>query len=291
MTQSTILPNKLRHSWQFQAIGTEWSIETAEPLGELQDEITKRIEIFDRTYSRFRDDSLVAQVSRSAGEYHFPSDVLQMIELYRSLYNATDGAMTPLVGSALVESGYDKDYSFKPGRIHDISAWDDVMKWHGAAVDMKVPVVLDFGAAGKGYLVDIVADLLNKNGHDIYVIDASGDVCVRGMSQTIGLEHPDDPSRVVGVATVSNVSLCASATNRRVWGEWHHVINARTAKSVDTIVATWVVADSTMIADGIATALFFVDPDKLSQWNFEYVRMDKHGRIDKSAGFVGELFA
>ena len=38
------------------------------------------------------------------------------------------------------------------------------------------PIVLDVGAAGKGYLVDIIATLLED--HDIYdyTIDASGDI-------------------------------------------------------------------------------------------------------------------
>lgn len=281
----------MMHVWKFEAIGTQWSVETAKPLGEAAQEISERIETFDRTYSRFRDDSSVTKVGQSAGEYHFPIDVEKMIEVYRSLYEATDGAVSPLVGTALSEAGYDKDYSLKPGLVNDVPAWDDVMAWNGTNVKTNQRVLLDFGAAGKGYLIDIVAGILEQAGHDTYIIDASGDIRVRGTSQNIGLENPYDPGSVVGVANVENASLCASATNRRAWGQWHHVIDAKTARPANDIVATWVVADDAMIADGLATALFFVDADKMTQWNFEYVRLDKHGHIDKSAGFVGELFA
>lgn len=279
------------NAWQFEAIGTQWSIETAEPLGDTARKIAERIEEFDQTYSRFRDDSLVTKISQSAGEYHFPIDVEKMVELYRSLCTATDGAMTPLVGSVLVEAGYDKDYSLQTKAVHDVPMWDDAMEWNGSTVKTKAPVVLDFGAMGKGYLIDIIAEILEREEFDTYVIDASGDVRVRGTSQNIGLENPFDTNSVIGTVQIKNASLCASATNRRAWGEWHHVINAKTAKPVDDIVATWVVADDTMVADAMATALFFVDADKLREWDFEYVRLDKHGCIDKSPGFVGELFA
>jgi thiamine biosynthesis lipoprotein len=284
-------PSKLKHKWQFEAIGTSWSIETARPLGDFQQEIAKRIDEYDQTYSRFRTDSLVTKIGQTAGRYHFPADAEKMISLYRSLYDATDGAVSPLVGSALSEAGYDREYSLAPGIVHDVPAWDDVMQWSGVDVATKRPVLLDFGAAGKGYLVDIVADIIKQGGHDIFVIDASGDIYIYGTSQEIGLENPYDNESVVGVARVGNASLCASATNRRAWGEWHHVIDAKTARPTNDYVATWVVAESAMVADGLATALFFVDPDKLYDWDFEYVRLDNHGRIEKSQGFVGELFA
>src|SRR5687767_1361023 len=49
-------------TFTFDAIGTRWCIDTEEPLrGEVRDRILDRIQRFDRTYSRFRPDSLVAQ--------------------------------------------------------------------------------------------------------------------------------------------------------------------------------------------------------------------------------------
>ena len=90
--------------WQFDAIGTRWSIDTGRPVeAALREIIERRIEGFDRTYSRFRDDSLVAKIAEKSGEYDFPADVEKLIRFYRELYDATDGAVSPLVGNALVE--------------------------------------------------------------------------------------------------------------------------------------------------------------------------------------------
>jgi FAD:protein FMN transferase len=66
-----------RSMFAFDATGTQWEIETLEPLGrQLQQRILDRIEEFDTTYSRFRPDSLVSQVAASEGGcFTFPDPV------------------------------------------------------------------------------------------------------------------------------------------------------------------------------------------------------------------------
>ena len=282
-------PNK--HSLKFEAIGTWWSIETAKSIdSKLEKRIMQRIDEFDKTYSRFRVDSLVSKIADRAGEYDFPFDAEKLVDLYRKLYEVTDGSVSPLVGGALADAGYDKQYSLIPGVIRAVPEWDEVMSWNGTHATISQAVTLDFGAAGKGYLVDIIGELLEQDGYTEYVIDASGDVKVRGVSEIIGLENPHDSESVIGTMQVVNASLCASATNRRAWGQWHHIINAHTGKPVSDVIATWVSASSTLEADGLATALFFVDPSRLQKWDFSHVRLLADGRIEHSPNFVGELF-
>lgn len=255
--------------------------------------IQDRIEAFDRAYSRFRDDSIVAQMSRQAGEYEFPDDAVQLMDFYRALYDATNGRVTPLIGQALAQSGYDKEYSFRQKQVSAIPQWDDVMQWQGNVVTTRQPIVLDVGAAGKGYLVDIIGEILEMHGAAAYVIDASGDVRHRGNeSDVVGLENPSDSSRVIGVMNLKNASLCASATNRRTWGsDMHHVFDPASASPTRDVAATWVMANDTMTADGLATALFFVDGDQLSKdWDFQYVRLMTDGKLSHSHEFMGELF-
>lgn len=287
---STTSKPKPRHSWQFDAIGTRWSIETARPIDDVKQHITERIELFDRIYSRFRDDSLVTRMSGVAGTYEFPQDAKALFQIYRKLYEATDGAVSPLVGDVLSAAGYDRDYSLVPSAVLIAPAWDDAMKFESGKLMTNQPLLLDFGAAGKGYLVDIIAGLLERDGYDSYVVDASGDVRVRKSEQVIGLENPYDASSVIGAVKIDNASLCASATNRRAWGEWHHVVDPRTGRPVRDVAATWVIAARAVEADALATALFFVPADKLTQWDFQYVRLLADGSIERSHDFVGELY-
>ena len=93
------------------------------------------------------------------------------------------------------------------------------------------------------------------------MVDASGDLRVRGAaSERIALEHPADPTKAIGVVELRDGALCASASNRRAWGDGlHHVIDAVTGLPTAAVIATWALAPDALHADGLATALFF-DP-------------------------------
>ncbi|MFW8745350.1 FAD:protein FMN transferase, partial [Mesorhizobium japonicum] len=57
-------------------------------------------------------------------------------------------------------------------------------------------------------------------------------------------------------------------------------------------VATWAIASTAMVADGVATALFFdLDPALLARHGIEYVRMFADGRVEHSPALPGEVFA
>ena len=283
----------LKHRYCFEALGTQWAIDTAEEISpSLKTIILGRIDAFDKIYSRFRDDSLVTIISKKAGEYAFPTDVKKLFDFYKSLYDVTNGKVTPLIGDMIARAGYDATYSFQPQPQRPVLAWDEAMSWNGSILTTSQPVTLDIGAAGKGYAVDIVASILDEYINE-YVIDASGDMRHKGVGDnTVGLEHPYDPAKVIGSVEVQNKSLCASASNRRSWGEgMHHIFNPNKMAPTQEIVATWVIADEAMIADGLATALFFVKAEKLSsQYDFEYVRMHANGSVEYSPYFNGKLF-
>jgi thiamine biosynthesis lipoprotein len=279
----------------FEAIGAPWRITTPGRLSaRVVDSITARIEDFDAVYSRFRADSLVTQIATEPGTWHFPSDAAPLFSLYRTLYYATEGAMSPLVGGRLESLGYDRDYTLRPrDEVVDVPVWDDIMRWDGERLTTTEPVLVDVGAAGKGYLVDLVAEVLEDAGIHEYLIDASGDLVHRGDTPVrVGLEHPFDPTQAIGICELSNAALCASAAGRRSWGEGlHHILDATTGRPTFTVSATWALGQSGLQADGLATALFFASAPALTiSYKFEYVRMFPDSRIEYSRSFPGELF-
>ena len=70
------------------------------------------------------------------------------------------------------------------------------------------------------------------------------------------------------------------------------MIDAITGLPTDSVIATWAVAPTGLVADGLATALFFADPVGLAdRFDFEWVRMLYSGEVQSSAGFDGEVFA
>jgi thiamine biosynthesis lipoprotein len=292
-------------TFSFEAIGTRWEIETDEPLSRgVQERVLGRVERFDATYSRFRADSLVARVAAApaGGRFEFPEDSIALFDLYDRLHAATAGAVDPLVGRDLELLGYDSAYSLTPApeavraeaHAQGRPAWPKDVHREGTTLVTRRPLVIDVGAAGKGYLVDLVSGILGEAGFDPFVVDGGGDLRHRGASGIrVGLEHPFEPGLVIGVGNLHDRALCASAVNRRAWGDGlHHVLDARTGVPVRDVAATWVVADDAATADGLATALFFTKGDRLAEaFRFSFVRMFADGRAEISRDFDGELFS
>lgn len=279
----------------FDAIGTRWRIDTR---GELDPAthaaVIVRCAAFDAVWSRFRTDSVVGRIATSAGVRALPREADDLLSLYRELYERTDGAVSPLVGRALEQHGYDRAYTLRvDADIAPVPRWDDALAWNPPLLETARPVVVDVGAAGKGYLVDLVADVLREHGVEEFTIDASGDILhTDPRPMRVALENPRDPSLAIGVATLATGALCASASNRRAWPGAHHILDAITGRPTDRVIATWVTAASALVADGLATALFFVGPERLvSGFEFDYVRMLASGAVESSPGFRGEVFA
>lgn len=293
--QATTAANANRSRFDFEAIGTHWQIETPEALtSSVQAAIADRVEFFDHTYSRFRSDSLVSRLASGTDEVQFPEDAPALFDLYARLYAATDGAMTPLAGASLERLGYDRAYRFTAsGPPLRSPRWEDVLTVSGSRVKLTVPSMLDVGAAGKGHLVDIVGGILRASAVNEFLINASGDILKSGgLPDRVALEHPYDSTKAIGIVELTGGAICASASNRRIWGEGlHHVVDGLTGEPVREVVATWVLAEEAITADALATALFFVDAERLeSDFDFRYVRMLTDGRADYSVDLPGELF-
>lgn len=284
-------------------VGDEPSVET------MRRDIAALIDGYESVLSRFRCDSTVAAMRAGGGTFDFPDWAGPLFDLCDVLCAATDGAFDPCVGEDLIRLGYDARYSFTMapgaggtlGAIHGRSTWRGDVERRGTATLVTTrPVALDFGACGKGYLVDLIAAVLREHAPLVggFVIDAGGDLLVETEAPiAIGLEDPRDPNDAVGVARVRCGAFCASAPSRRRWTATapgvgtpvavHHLIDAVSGTPVDDVAATWVhvPADGlravprvtgaharaarlspmfpTALADGLATALFTTDPNVL----------------------------
>lgn len=283
----------------FEAIGTTWRIDIADSYNEaLQQEalraVLARIAEFDKNYSRFRNDSLISTMARHAGVYILPPDAQPMFDLYHALYTLTGGAFTPLIGQVLVDAGYDATYSLKPGKLTPPPSWDEAMVYTFPTLTMHKPALLDVGACGKGYLIDLVGEIFQRFGIHSFCVDAGGDMLYANPSQTplrVGLEHPHDVHQVIGVAEVLPGSICGSAGNRRAWGEFHHTIDPRTLSSPKQVLATWTIAPTALVANALATCLFFLPPETLhAKYDFAHCMLYPDMSIHASPNFPAEFF-
>lgn len=283
------------HTYSFEAIGTSWFIvlkdEVVSPKN-LEKKILQRIASYDKNYSRFREDSLIFKMSEEKGTYTLPHDAKKMFDLYEKLYSLTNGHITPLIGNLMEEVGYDRQYSLVEGSPQKSPKWDEALRYKYPEIEIRKPVLIDVGAAGKGYLIDIVAGILEKEGVKEYMINAGGDIVYKGGKPLkVGLEHPSDEKKVIGVVELVRGSICSSAGNRRAWGKYHHIVDPHRLVSPKKILSVWVVAEEALLADALATSLFFVSPETLlSEFSFEYFMLTDTLEIEKSEHFPASLF-
>jgi thiamine biosynthesis lipoprotein len=300
----------------YESMGTSWEISiwdeiSDEELKIIKKEVFEMSDNFDNTYSRFIRSSLVWKIAESAGVYEVPKDFVNMLKMYMDFYEPCQKKLNPLIGFTISDLGYDDVYSLKEKA--DIRPTPDLfetveilegLEGHLSSFKIKTaqPVLFDFGALGKGYFVDKISDYLKNKGIKRFLVNGSGDIYYSGGADkeekipiTVGLEHPSDQTKVIGTTEIKEGSMCASGTNRRKWGEYHHVIDPLTARSTPTeqgIIAVWVIAHSATLADALASCLFFVQPERLIEkgFVFEYVIMNADNLIKKSEGWKGGLF-
>jgi len=290
-----------RPSSRFQAIGTRWQLDTDRPLdaadlGAVHDRIAR----FDADWSRFRDDSWVSRVAASGmGEYDLPADAGPLLAAYDVAARCTDGAVSPLVGRALEDLGYDAGYRLRPHRdqtgdllVRPAPPWSAIRRTDDR-ITLPADTLIDVGAAGKGYLVDLVVELLRGREFDPVTVDAGGDIRVLGGPLAVALEDPDDPTRALGLLRVTDGAIAGSAPNRRAWGPGlHHVVDARTGRPTTGVRATWAIGPDALTADIAATALFFAEPDLVAaRFGVRYVVLDADRRLRWSLDLGGEVFA
>ncbi len=286
--KSAVKPSP-KSSVTFDAIGTRWQIDCEDVHNRLP-QIKAIIDSYDQAFSRFRPDSFISKMSQRHGTFTMPEHGYELLSFYSQMHKATGGLVTPLIGQTLSDLGYDAKYSLVPNEDISITKqWGDVLSFNEAEISIEEPTLLDFGAAGKGQLVDLISDFLGATNQS-YCVDAGGDIRLN-QKLAIGLENPDNFDEVIGVAQLNRGSLCGSAGNRRNWGSYNHIINPVNSQSPERIKATWVYTDTAMIADGLATCLFFSDPTELRNYfSFEFVILYSDNSAQVSDNFPGELF-
>lgn len=310
------------------ALGTGIIISSSKPIPQrVQKKIRAFIEEYERTLSRFRADSLVSRIARAehGGEFEFPTWAQPLFALYSEFYAATHGAFDACIGADLLALGYNNSVQFIPqseageGKDENISSgswskyhralpvtWADISQDSGSAtLCTNQPVQLDFGAAGKGYFVDLVTQVIKEelsgdspsNSDSLsdfdFLVNAGGDMraCFSKENSQIkvALENPFDATQAVGVASITSGALCASSNARRRWKVKEasclgkdasgfesnliatHLINALDGIPACDLCASWAYvprktcAFPTAYADALATALFVSQENDLQK--------------------------
>jgi thiamine biosynthesis lipoprotein len=134
---------------------------------------------------------------------------------------------------------------------------------------------LDLSSVAKGYGVDRVASVLRSWGIRRFLVEIGGEVFASGEKSPgkpwrVGINTPERNAPVDQVATVVELRDKALATSgdyrnyREVDGRFFsHILDPRTGRPTSNgVISVSVLADSCALADGLATALMVMGPEK-----------------------------
>ena len=333
------------------ALGTGIIISSSVPISQrVQKRIRDFIEEYESVLSRFRADSLVSRMARAehGGEFEFPAWAQPLFALYSEFYAATHGAFDACIGADLLAFGYSNSVHFIPqsaagsGKNENSSidswsnyrralpvTWADILQG-GCSTTLctNQPVQLDFGAAGKGYFVDLVTQIIkeelsgdspsNSDSHADFdfLVNAGGDMRAYFSEENsqikVALENPFDTTQAIGVASIASGALCASSNARRRWKVKDvsgfesnliatHLINALDGIPACDLCASWAYIPAktcdfpTAYADAIASALFVSKESDLQKIvqnvGAEFAVMLPNYALRKTCAFPARFFA
>ena len=102
---------------------------------------------------------------------------------------------------------------------------------------MHGDILLEFGGVGKGYLIDVIKNMLEI--YPRFLINFGGDMYGRGRWM-IGLESPFASDEVIGTLILDDHFLACSAGTRRKWGTHHHLIDPHTGESANSVITSYI---------------------------------------------------
>lgn len=129
---------------------------------------------------------------------------------------------------------------------------------------------IDLNSIAKGYVVDMIAEWLDEQGSQNYIVEVGGEIRAKGVNARgtvwrVGVDSPFDNNQTPGqyqqhVVQISGAALATSGNYRRFYyndnGERiSHTINPQTGRSQTTsLLSATVIAPRCATADALATA-------------------------------------
>ena len=285
-----------------QGIGTHWWFElhnTTNTSEYYRNIICDEINKFEKSYSRFLPDSLVSQLNKQQILANPPTELIALLTICSQYYGLTNGSFNPALGEILENRGYDIEYSFEhKSKPETLVNFDDLVILNDSEIRLNGSGNIDLGGLGKGFLIDKLADIFcHELDLNSFLINGGGDIYVSSDYQKeVILEHPFTPGYTMGSIDLQGQSLGCSSNQKRNWktkntGEtFGHIIDPWDINKYINL-ASFVVADTAVVADIVATVLCIIGDDTskiqklLQNITFEYAIVSPNNDLIISSGF------
>jgi len=208
-----------------------------------------------------------------------PPSLERLIVDSKRYYRLSDGLFNPALGKLIAAWGFQgrsQPDRWEIERLRgDLPGMDDLRIEGDRAWSDHPDLQLDFGAIAKGLAIAQAAKLLHSHGIDNYIINAGGDLLVRGRKSdgsawVVGIEDPFQGGALATLAMDDPGAVFTSGSYRRFYIDENgqrrqHIIDPRSAEPARELRAVTVLHEDPVVADVAATTLMLTPPARLSE--------------------------
>jgi thiamine biosynthesis lipoprotein len=164
---------------------------------------------------------------------------------------------------------------------------------------LQVGMLLDVGGIAKGFAVDQAVAQLSLLGIKHARVTAGGDTRLlgdyRGRDWHVGIKHPRNPEKLAMALPLSKVAVSTSGDYERYFfsggKRYHHILDPKSGQPVSGVVSATVLADQSVVADGLSTAVFVLGVKQgLALINrlegIDAILIDQRGKVHYSSGLA-----
>lgn len=238
-----------------------------EAIDERLVEINKLMSTYDPTseLSRFNQNRYTTPVALSAETTKVVKEALRLGELSDGVLNVTVGPLVNLWGFGPNKRPEKVPTEAQIAEVREYVGLDKVELTSQGLRKLHPMVYVDLSTIAKGYGVDQVAEIMEKNNLHDYLVEIGGEMRVKGERGNgeewlIAIEKPVSTERSVQkIVSVGTNAIATSGDYRNYYEmdgkRYSHLIDPRTGSPIThNLVSVTVVHPSSMTADGLATA-------------------------------------
>lgn len=243
----------------------------------LQLEIDKRLELVNDQMSTYRPNSELSRFNKAKKSLVVSEQTRHVIEVALDIFKQSNGAYDVTVGPLVNLWGFGPDK--RPDKVPSQSLINEKMKTVGSqylsvegnTLIKAIPdLYVDLASIAKGYGVDFIAEYLQQLGITNYLVDIGGELRVHGMKSseqqwTLAIERPSAGQDVERVIHLGDNAIATSGDYRNYFESdgirYSHTIDPKVGAPIKHKLASVTVIDkSSMVADGLATAITVLGP-------------------------------
>lgn len=248
-------------------------------------------------YTVYNKNSYLNQIN-SSDTFQLDEETYFLFKKCEYYHNLTKGAFDPAIGNVIKALGFEDS----PGQEIPVDSirnfiqhnnWKLIQLTDDRKIVKPKEVRINFGAIAKGYAVDRMFDILKSFGLKVFLVNAGGEIKCTGKIWEIGIQHPRDKAKIIGILKIKDLSVATSGDYERYkiknGKRINHIINPITGKISDECRSVTIITENTIDADALATAVFVLGPkdglyllEKIP--NCEAFIIDSSGSIFKTKG-------